>query len=157
MISNNVIDHKPYNKGDNSINFYDSYGNQLSLTPWEICSLRTWLNDTFLNAAFSAEEQAMIPYVTVTGSSYYDYWGNIYPFNDTTDQVFLLSIDEANQYFDNDAARSCGEWYWLRTPIENIANAVYTVSDRGIISTPSYLLRMSVGVRPAMWIDLSSL
>ena len=158
VISDNVIDHKPYNKGDNFINFYDSYGNQLSLTPWEICSLRTWLNDTFLNEAFNAEEQTMVPYVTVTGSSYYDHWGNVYPFNDTTDQVFLLSVDEANQYFDNDAARSCGECWWLRTPIDSDNNilyytVVYTVNDHGIISAPPYALRINLGVRPAMWID----
>ena len=161
VISNNVIDHKPYNKVDNFINFYSSYGTiKLSLTPWEICSLRTWLNDTFLNEAFNSEEQAMIPYVTVTANSYCDYDGTVYPANDTTDQVFLLSVDEANQYFDSDTARSCDEWWWLRTPVEKLAYAnytVYTVSDHGIISTPGYTFRTSLGVRPAMWIDVSGL
>ena len=160
VISDNAIDHKPYSISTDSIASYSPSGRLLSLVPWEVCSLRTWLNDTFLNEAFNSEEQAMIPYVTVTVNSYCDYYGRVYPANDTTDQVFLLSVDEANQYFDNDAARSCGEWWWLRTPVENLDEynyTVYTVSDHGIISTPTYTLRMNLGVRPAMWIDLSNL
>ena len=160
VISNNVIDHKAYSTGDDSIPSYTLSNRLLSLVPWEICALRTWLNDTFLNEAFNSEEQAVIPYVTVTVNSYCDYYGTVYPANDTTDRVFLLSVDEVNQYFDNDAARSCGEWWWLRTPVENLNEyyyTVYTVSDRGYISVPSYSLRMSLGVRPAMWIDLSNL
>ena len=109
----------------------------------------------------------MIPCVTVTGNGYYqiDYHQNdyFYPSNNTTDRIFLLSVDEANQYFDNDAARSCRGWWWLRTPVENLDKyhyryhyTVYSVSDRGIIST-LYSFNESLGVRPAMWIDLSSL
>ena len=53
---------------------------------WEECSLRAWLNDTFFRDAFSAEEQARI--LTVNG-----------------DNVFLLSVDEAEQYFSADRDR----------------------------------------------------
>ncbi len=59
---------------------------------WETCSLRSWLNNDFLHAAFSEEEQGHIPEVTLANedNSYYGTEGG----NETTDRVFLLSVDE---------------------------------------------------------------
>ena len=144
---------------------------------WETCSLRKWLNGTFLNAAFSEEERAMIPSVSVSADKNPSY--STSPGNSTTDQVFLLSIKEANKYFSSDEARKCAPtdyavaqgartsdsskvygraacWWWLRSPgsYSNHAARVYSggsVDDYGIsVSDDGY------AVRPALWINLGS-
>ena len=134
---------------------------------WETCTLRKWLNNDFINAAFSADQKAMIPTVTVSADKNPEY--NTNPGNATQDQVFLLSIPEVNKYFDS--ARSCKStayataaslaadapnygWWWLRSPgfydriavIENFHN----VDEYGCDPDSSG------AVRPAMWIDLNS-
>ena len=156
VISNNVLDCKPYTS---------DYITLFSNISWETCSLRTWLNDTFLNEAFNTEEQAIISSVTVTGNGYYQN-GDFYPSNDTTDRVFLLSIDEANQYFASDKERSCEKEWSLRTRYSNgFYNGDrndfygYLVNSHGVICNSYGLSDTSVfyNIRPAMWIDLSSL
>ena len=64
---------------------------------WETCSLRKRLNETFFNDAFSAAERAMIPSVIVSADKNPGY--NTSPGKNTTDQVFLLSLIEAIEYF----------------------------------------------------------
>ncbi|MDO4837662.1 MAG: DUF6273 domain-containing protein [Clostridia bacterium] len=67
---------------------------------WETCTLRTWLNSTFMNKAFTAEEQKAILTTTVDNSSSQGYSGySTNGGNNTQDQVFLLSYAEANKYF----------------------------------------------------------
>ena len=77
---------------------------------WETCSLREWLNGTFLNSAFSMEEQEAIASTIVDnsieqGSSEQKTWntGGV----NTEDRVFLLSYAEACGYFSSDSARQC--------------------------------------------------
>ena len=69
---------------------------------WENSSLRRWLNGTFLNAAFSADEQQRLLTTTVITSP-----GSLRrddgPIT-TEDQVFLLSNTEVYAYFANEAA-----------------------------------------------------
>lgn len=67
---------------------------------WEACTLRAWLNDTFLNTAFTAGERSGILTTGVDNSKEqgygeYDTRGG----NHTQDQLFLLSCAEANRYF----------------------------------------------------------
>ena len=67
------------------------------LGTWEYCTLRSWLNGTFLNKAFTLKEQMGILLTNVdNGSSqgYYSTSGG----NNTEDKVFLLSYAEANKY-----------------------------------------------------------
>ena len=73
------------------------YHDQHVAVTWETCTLRTWLNQDFLNTAFSSAEQAMIPTVTVKAEKQ-DYRGPN-PGNDTQDRVFLLSSPEVELYF----------------------------------------------------------
>jgi hypothetical protein len=63
---------------------------------WETCTLRKWLNDDFINSAFSADEKAIIPTVTVSADKNPQY--STYPGKATQDQVFLLSINEVEKY-----------------------------------------------------------
>lgn len=73
---------------------------------WETCSLRSWLNDRFLNWAFSADEQSAILVTTVDNSDSQGYdWTlaggeKISGGNNTQDRLFLLSYTEANRYLD---------------------------------------------------------
>lgn len=66
---------------------------------WEKCSLRDWLNNEFLNEAFTDEEQTAILLTDVDNSSAQGYseWTTDGG-NDTQDRVFLLSCAEANRY-----------------------------------------------------------
>lgn len=67
---------------------------------WETCSLRSWLNSTFINRAFSGEEQKGILLTDVSnapnqGNANWSTDGG----RDTQDRIFLLSAAEVNQYF----------------------------------------------------------
>lgn len=136
---------------------------------WETCALRSWLNGKFLNAAFSASERAMIPNVTVAA----DVNPNIPTSsgNDTQDQVFLLSITEAEQYFSTDADRQCVPtdyakaqgcyvddsgccWWWLWSPGEGQSRAANVIHNGDVYNFGDLVYSNNVAVRPALWIDL---
>ena len=139
---------------------------------WETCTLRKWLNNDFLGAAFSADEKSMIPTVTVSADKNPDYSTN--PGNTTQDQVFLLSITEANKYFSSDSARQCkpteyavagGAYvnssngncvWWLRSP-GGSQNDAADVDYGGDVGEGGDDVNIgSDAVRPALWIDLNS-
>ena len=150
VISKYALDCQPYNT-------------EYIAVTWETCSLRTWLNGTFLKKAFSAEEQARIPTVTVTDDKNPVYGTD--PGKNTQDRVFLLSIPEAEKYFASDQERQCKPtayavglralcWWWLRSPGDS-SNSAAIVLDEG----PAFVggRRVSIqncAVRPALWIDL---
>lgn len=74
---------------------YQPYHNEVAFVDWEKASLRSWLNDDFLNTAFSEEEQAAIPETTVINKDNVRYGaGAGKGGKDTTDKVFLLSESE---------------------------------------------------------------
>ena len=147
------------------------YDTNFTYVTWEACTLRRWLNNDFINAAFSAEEKAIIPTVTVSSDKNPEYSTN--PGNATQDQVFLLSITEANKYFSSDSARQCEPtdfavandawegygvncWWWLRSP-GNIRNRAAYVYYDGDVDEFGYIVSdAALAVRPALWIDLNS-
>ncbi len=59
---------------------------------WETCMMRAWLNDTFINKAFTESEQAAIKISDVINEDnpYYDTEGG----KDTQDKIYLLSLSE---------------------------------------------------------------
>ena len=87
LISRYGLTVKPYHKSDVS-------------TTWEKCSLRTWLNETFMKSAFTIEEQKGIALTNVdnSGSQSYGEWDTDGG-NNTQDKIFLLSYAEAKKYF----------------------------------------------------------
>ena len=156
VISKYALDCKPYNNSNVSVT-------------WETCTLRNWLNNDFLNAAFSSAEQAMIPTVMVWADKNPDYSTN--PGNSTQDKIFLLSIPEVNKYFASDSARQCKPtayakkqgaytsssgfyWWWLRSPASNQVGAAYVDADGGV-SEVGAAGGVYVAVRPALWINLN--
>jgi len=91
LISRYALDVLPYNVEDKNIT-------------WEKCSLRTWLNEDFLQEAFSEEERKLILNSEVDntqkqGLKRWNNWKKTKGGNNTVDQVFLLSYLEANHYF----------------------------------------------------------
>ncbi len=76
------------------------YNTEYTKITWEQCTLRTWLNGTFLNKAFTSEEQKGIILTNVDNSKSQGYsgWSTNGGYN-TQDKIFLLSYAEANKYF----------------------------------------------------------
>ena len=147
------------------------YNSEFTDVTWETCSLRKWLNSEFLNAAFSAEERSIIPTVTVSADKSLEYSTN--PGKATQDQVFLLSIAEANKYFDSNSMRQCkptayakaqgvhvdenngNVLWWLRSPGSDQDFAARVSSVGGVNVLGGYVDIYFSAVRPALWIDLN--
>ncbi len=161
VISKYALDCKPYNEKYENIT-------------WEDCTLREWLNDDFLNAAFSANEQAAIQEMTVPAEDHPK--NGTDAGNDTKDKIFLLSISEAEKYFSSDDDRICSStkyakaqgvynsnnncYWWLRSPADKQNSAVYVATD-GYLFLYTYDNANKVNdgnnaVRPAMWVTLES-
>lgn len=164
VISDKALDCQPYNS---------SYTEEVT---WENCSLRKWLNGTFLNKAFSTEEQAQIQNTTVSADNNPQYSTN--PGNATTDKVFLLSINEVEKYFNSDEARKCAPtayakaqgastsdtfktpsgaatcWWWLRSPGDDQSSAAYVYFGGDVFELGNYVFSGLNAVRPALWITI---
>lgn len=135
---------------------------------WENCSLRSWLNQTFYDTSFNSGEKSAILLSTVTADpnpSYETPAGN-----DCMDNIFLLSIVEAQQYFADDDARICQAtayvaaktdnlldgncWWWLRSPGYESTCAAGVIGWGGIATNGSRVWGKTAVVRPAMWLSL---
>ncbi len=147
LISKYALDCRPYHV------FHSS-------TSWEKCMLRKWLNTNFLEKAFTSKEQSMIQSTVTSVSSG----------KSISDQVFLLSDEEAMLYFDSDSTRQCqltnyarvqgastdGSycWWWLRSPGIDLNRAQFVSPNGSVNSYGTYVSASNYVVRPAMWIDL---
>ena len=151
VVSNYALDCKRYNSVYTDVT-------------WETCSIRKWLNDTFLNTAFSKEEQSKIQSVVVSVEKNPLY--NTESGMETQDKVYLMSISEYNQYnlskcqstaFAN--AQGCHidgnscQW-WLRSPGSNSSHAAIVNTDGSVSLGGYYVSNKVTAVRPVMWIDL---
>ena len=126
------------------------YHDSKTSVTWETCSLRKWLNYDFLNTAFYYLEKTMIQETEVQAQQNPKY--DTYPGRDTKDNIFLLSIKEAKEYFKTDKDRASGDWWWLRTP-GNKSNFATLVSSDG--SVLEYGINVNLGnsvIRPALWV-----
>ena len=138
---------------------------------WEKCTLRTWLNTDFYNKAFSADDKQHIIKSNVTADPNPSYSTD--PGNATTDNVFLLSIDEVNKYFASDEDRICYPtdyaekqgvytsdsgacWWWLRSPGGDCSSAANVGGDGSVDDSGDYVDLSRDSVRPAVWVRLSA-
>ena len=87
LLSEYVLDAKPYHASNSNITWKDS-------------TLRTWLNNDFLNTAFSETEHAKIQTTHLYGTA----GGNA-----TDDKVFLLGLSDV---YGEDSHYSAGNWYF---------------------------------------------
>ncbi len=160
LISKYVLDTQPYNRKSTSVT-------------WENSSLRTYLNTTFFDEAFSDLEATDILTTSVKADANPKY--SVNAGIDTQDKVFLLSIEEAEKYFSSDEDRKCvptayaivhgaytsedetvdGEetcWWWLRSTGESDISAA-GIRRKGEIQYEGNVVESSDnGVRPAIWI-----
>ena len=83
--------------------------------------------------------------------------------NNTTDKVFLLSIDEVIKYFTSASERKAtlsdgtSIWCWLRSPGCISRHAADVDSDGSVFENGYAVSSESGAVRPALWIDISNL
>ena len=140
---------------------------------WEESSVREWLSEVFLDAAFTASEQNAIVTTLVETPSYFTAAPLEIPGGpDTYDMIFLLSREEAftasfgfasntdricytTQYaVDNPSATysASPDYWWLRSPYSNPAAAaeIYT---SGVVMNGLY--QSWNAVRPAFNLDVS--
>ena len=145
------------------------YHNSWAHVTWETCSLRKWMNETFINNAFSAEEKDMIQSTTVTADknpSSSDSSGN-----NTIDKVFLLSITEVTHYLLSNDSRKCAPTnyanaqrekksdsciWWLRLPGKYLFRASNVAYSGYVDEYGNEVDDSDVMVRPAMWINFGS-
>lgn len=171
VVADKALDSQPYNEagGDGT---------------WETCTLRKWLNSTFLDAAFDAEEQSAIKMTTVVNDDNIDYGTE--GGNATSDQIFLLSENEVknpgygfnSDYYTESETRQCKAsayavenncWiasidgyagnccWWLRSPGFNSDYAsVFGADGWGGRYGGCHVYLSDRGVRPALNLDLSS-
>ena len=113
------------------------YNDREQPTSWATCELRRWLNGEFLEHAFTEEERQALMLTEVYNDDNEDY--DTPAGEDTEDRVFLLSVDEAEEFCDSVAVAVCqptayalkngvevdnfegqdlqaGCWWWLRSP-----------------------------------------
>ena len=95
------------------------YHNQFIDTTWASCALRSYLNGEFYNR-FSQDEKAQI--LTVVNSNLDNPWFRTKGGEDTTDRIFLLSLQDACHYFGDSSAQlqSKGRQTWLINDENNI-------------------------------------
>lgn len=172
LISRYGLDAQPYNTDYTSVT-------------WETCTLRTWLNGTFYNKAFSSAEQAAILTTDVDNSKNQCYSGwSTNGGKNTQDKVLLLSYAEANKYFgvtynnsSNTKSRVAPTAYAIAQGTGK--NSSYKTADgidagwwrlrspgvsqydAAYVSTDGslYANRVNVGsgsVRPALWVDIDA-
>ena len=166
LISRYALDTKPYNDTRDRVT-------------WATCSLHIWLNNDFLNKAFTANERKAIFSTSVSNSQsqgYSAYTTN--GGNNTEDRVFLLSYNEAfNLYFTDNETRICiptgfavaqGAYcssdytkdgkatccWWLRSPGDNQYSAI-EVACNGVRSY-NYVDYNNIAIRPTLWIKLDA-
>ncbi len=172
LISKYVLDYMEYTEADD----YSVYVE----TRWDASHIKYWLNYSFIDIAFSDEEQLRLVETkigndenSIYGTMTYNSYGKDY------DKLFLLSIDEAELYFGNSGESTWGfytsssyalskptayavfhgsyafdggnAYWWLRTPGENLWEVAY-IDDEGELNADGYTATDPLGVRPAMWI-----
>lgn len=126
---------------------------------WSESTVRKYLNTSFLNE-FSNDERTLIQTTTVSTPDNPEYGtpGGA----DTSDRVFLLSIEEALQFFDDDTDRKPDEsspgveatWSWLRSSGGEKTFAAIIEKSGKVSAGGNRITNLQGGVRPAIFIKL---
>ena len=149
---------------------------------WEESHIRRYLNETYYEETFSEQEKMQIVEALILDRD--NPWYGMSSGSETTDKLFLLSIDEVLHYFGDSgglenrqngisyisdefseerlARTQEGEMasWWLRSPgihydaCEDAHTCAAIVSSKGSINIQGEFLNNSAGIRPALWITL---
>jgi len=166
VISEDIIDLRPFSE-------------ELEKAAWEQCDLRSWLNADFYNGLPNNMKWiAQISSVRNDEIQEYDLPSG----TDTKDTVFLLSTDEAYEYFQNDNNRRARffptddqakrifenrdfdikdylrdsdnyYYWWLRSPGNGSAYIAACVLEAGDVNVGGDGVNVYYGVRPALWLN----
>lgn len=150
---------------------YKSYNDKDEDITWENCTLRRWLNEEFIETAFSEDEKEMVEKTSLRNAD--NNWYGTDGGKDTVDRVFLLSIDEVRKYFSSWDARICkpSEYaksqhircytkyregacsWWLRSPGDDHKCAA-TIQKNGVGENfgGGCVDGVFNAIRPALWI-----
>ena len=143
------------------------FNNVFTDVTWEKCDLRKWLNDTFLNKAFTKSQRNCIATTDIIAETNPEH--KIEGGANTEDKVFVLSISEANNYFKDDDDRMCpltpyakraGAFagadgycaWWLRTPGDAINKAACVGAEGAVKNYGRGVDHSYHAVRPAIWV-----
>lgn len=156
LVSRDVLDCQPYNK-------------ERTFLTWEDCSLRRWLNEEFINAAFTETEKNIIEntHITADKNTYYLTESG----NDTYDRIFLLSLKEGEKLFPDYNSRIAKPtayakfkgvnsnefnrcWWWLRSPGASLDFAAVIYYEGTFDYYGDFVDTDFIGVRPALWVNL---
>lgn len=146
---------------------------------YEYSHIRSWLNDSFYNTAFTSVEKVRIQTTTVDNSAASAGYSSLpYACNSTNDKVFLMSYQELNNpiyglnndmsrqinpsayaqsqgayyYYHSNPSMPFGDW-WLRSPYDSSTNSWRVSFTGAFASTNNTVTKTSNGVVPAMWIS----
>lgn len=139
-----------------------AYNNTFDFVNWEDSSVRKWLNEYFYNHSFSNEEKLYIE--EIENDIEYASKGSV------KDNVFLLSVSEASEYFNEDEDRKClatdyaitrgvqayGDrtcWWWLRSVCEDNEYAMNVRSQGNLRYGPDCKVNdEGYGARPTIFV-----
>ena len=148
---------------------------------WENCELRSWLNSTFLQRAFTSGEQGALVWRSIPNDARTGYEfpaiDNPHPQygGSTTDRIFLLSYSETQRYFSGPSSLQCRPtayaaakgakvmsngycWWWLRSPGYTYNMAMGINSEGVRVPGDQHVDNNGKNtgmVRPAMWVNMS--
>ena len=185
ILSDSVIIHRAYHPMLTKIEKKEKSGGDFrplwTYITWAECELRGFLNGEFYSS-FIEEDRARIAETKITATD--NPWSKTNGGDDTIDKIFILSIEEAVEYFGDSgmlASRNPKNSYyiddeynsariapnktgkpctwWLRSPGGSYRDAAY-VSNKGTICVYGLVMDNiyadEIGVRPALWLDLSA-
>jgi hypothetical protein len=166
LIAGGIVERRPYNRDRTGVS-------------WEDCTLRRWLDGDFFGSFSRVEQERVVATRNVNAANP---WFGTEGGADTTDRVFLLSLQEVVRYFGdsgqladknpdsklfiNDQYKSARKavdavggsaWWWLRSPGLR-KNTVAQVYNGGAIHVSGHFVDNSLGgVRPALWLERAGL
>lgn len=155
LLSRYGLDAYPYHHTSTAVN-------------WSSASVRAWLQSTFYNEAFSAEEQGMI--LTTHNATPVNSNNAGSPGPDTYDTVFFLSATEATNYLTTPESRmvkatsyalmrgastnySQNSYWWLRSYADASRQKVLMINSQGNVYA-STIDDYGAVVRPAVWVEV---
>ena len=146
LVCNSIVAIKKYNDTSGGI---DSSKESFHYNEWPKCSLRTWLNTDFLNAAFNDNEMTVLTKATVVSAGEHKNEGTV------TDYVYIMSGNEMNNAGATvwDADRSIrGQALWLRG--SSGTNGSYAEGHNTGVAYGLNSITMQFGVVPVIWLNI---
>ena len=156
LLADAILDSQPYHSEKEEID-------------WEKSSIRAWLNNEFINKAFSNEENKAIntaELINKDNSKYGTQGGK-----NTSDKLFLLSVsevdetEESKEYgFWDKKTRKCKNdnfseetyFWWLRSPGNSSHDAAGVYYYGWVFGYGYDVQEPAGGIRPALYLNLSS-